>query len=77
MMAKRKIVVCGGNGFLGRGPPPTMLVSANLYTRYEDMQISGCKRLGCNIDKVLQRESCNLARLTPCAAAPANRLGAP
>ena len=29
-----------------------MRTRADLYARFEDMQISGCKRLGCNIDKV-------------------------
>lgn len=62
---------------LRSGPSPAMLPSANLHTRYEDMQISGCKRLGCNIDKVLEWDLYILARLTPCLAAPANRLGAP
>lgn len=51
-VAKKKLVVCGGNGFLGISSPLSTLVQGLIARREPHMQSRSAPRMGCNLDIV-------------------------
>ncbi len=75
MMAKKKIVVCGGNGFLGELRLLLCKTEAKFCARLENLQVGSRERMGRNLNKVPYSARSTMTVIDTLEAAPANLAG--